>query len=54
MILLLAEVKIFRFAPKTMDYSTWFDFGSRKKVVRKVHHCEVNEKRSLMALISVV
>ena len=29
-------------------------FGSRKKVVRKVCHSKGNEKRNLMALVSVV
>ena len=49
----LAEVKIFRFWPKTMDYSQVFFFGSPKKVVRKVCHLKGNEKRNLMALVSV-
>ena len=47
------KVKIFIFRPKTMDYSPWFDFQSPKKVLRKVYHSIENEKRSLMALISV-
>ena len=47
------EVKFFRFWPKTMDYSSWFDFWSPKKVVRKVCHTIENEKRNLMALVSV-
>ena len=41
------------FWPKTMDYSSWFDFESPKKVLRKVSHSKVHEKRSLMALVSV-
>ena len=36
-----------------MDYSPWFDFGSPKKVLRKVYHSKVNKKRNLMALVSV-
>ena len=31
MVSFLAEVRIFRFWPKTMDYSTWFDFWESKK-----------------------
>ena len=50
---LLAKVKIFRFRPKTMDYSPWFHFCETKKVVRKVCHSKGNEKRNLMALVSV-
>ena len=30
-----------------------FFFGSRKKVARKVYHLKGNEKRNLMALVSV-
>ena len=30
--LFLANVKIFHFWPKTMDYSPWFDFWESKKV----------------------
>ena len=48
-----AEVKIFRFWPKTMDYSPWFFSGSPKKVLRKVCHPTGNEKRNLKALVSV-
>ena len=48
-----AEVKFFRFWPKTMDYSQVVFFGSPKKVVRKVCHLKGNEKRNLMALVSV-
>ena len=48
-----AEVKIFRFWPKTMDYSQVFFLASPKKVLRKVCHYKVNEKRNLMALVSV-
>ena len=29
---LFGKVKIFRFGPKTMDYSPWFDFGRQKKL----------------------
>ena len=31
MVLFLAEVKIFKFWLKTMDYSPWFDFSESKK-----------------------
>ena len=48
-----AEVKIFKFWLKTMDYSPWFDFRSSKKVLREVYHPKGNEKRNLMALVSV-
>ena len=48
-----AEVKISIFRPKTMDYSPWFDFCTPKKVLRKVYHLKGNEKRNLMALVSV-
>ena len=36
-----------------MDYSPWFDFWSSKKVLREVYHLKGNEKRNLMALVSV-
>ena len=36
-----------------MDYSPWFDFSESKKVLRKVCHLKGNEKRNLMALVSV-
>ena len=49
----LAEIKIFRFWLKTMDYSPWFFFGIPKKVVRKVFHPKGNGKRNQMALVSV-
>ena len=49
-----AEVNIFIFGPKTMDYSPWFDFcGSLRKVLRKVYHLKGNRKINLMALVSV-
>ena len=48
----IAEVKIFRFWPKTMDYSPWFDFGSPKNVLRKTCQLNVYEKRNLMTLVS--
>ena len=48
-----AEVKIFRFWPKTMDYSQVFFLASPKKVLRKVCRYKGNEKRNLMALVSV-
>ena len=48
-----AEVKIFIFRPKTMDYSPWFDFWSPKKVFRKVYHLKGNQKTNLMVLVSV-
>ena len=50
---LFDEVKIFRFWPKTMDYSPRGFFGSSKIVLRKVCHPKGNEKRHLMALVSV-
>ena len=50
---LFADVKIFIFWPKTMDYNPWFDFGSPKKLLRKVCHTKLNEKRNVMALVSV-
>ena len=53
MVSFFAEVKIFRFWPKTMDYNPWFDFWSPKKVVRKVYHLNGYEKRNLMTLVSV-
>ena len=53
MVSFFAEVKIFRFWPKTMDYNPWFFSGSRKKVLRKVYHLTGNGKRNLMALVSV-
>ena len=53
MVLFLAKVKIFKFWLKTMDYSPWFDFSESKKVLRKVYHHKGNEKRNLMALVSV-
>ena len=52
LLLFFAEIQIFRFWPKTMDYSPWFDFVSPKKVLRKVYHSIGNEKRNLMALVS--
>ena len=48
-----AEVKIFIFRPKTMDYSPWFDFRSPKKVWRNLCHPKVIKKINLMALVSV-
>ena len=45
-------VKIFRFCPKTMDYSQVFFLASPKKVLRKVYHSKGNEKINLMTLIS--
>ena len=49
MVSFLAEVKIF------MDNNIvhGFIFVRRKKVVRKVCHSKGNEKRNLMALVSV-
>ena len=49
----LPEVKFLIFWPKTMDYNPWFDFGSLKKLLRKVCHIKLNEVRNLMALVSV-
>ena len=48
-----AEVKIFVFWPKTVDYSPRFYFSSLKKVLRKVYHFIGNVKRNLMTLVSV-
>ena len=48
----IAEVKIFRYWPKTMDYNPWFDFWESKKSLIKVYHLKGNEKRNLMALVS--
>ena len=66
MVSVYAKIKISSFRPKTMDYSSWFDFfesksckqhglnfSSPKKVLRKVCHCKGNEKRNLMAFVSV-
>ena len=53
MISFLTKVKIFRFWPKTMDYSPWVFFAESEKVLRKVYHLKGNEKRNLMALVSV-
>ena len=46
------DAKIFRFWPKTMDYSQVFFSASPKKVLRKLYHSNGNEKRNLMTLIS--
>ena len=50
-----AEVKIFRFWPKTMDYIIVHGliFGGPKKDLRKACQLNVHEKRNLMALVSV-
>ena len=53
MVSFFAELKILIFRPKTMDYSPWFDFWSPKKVRRKLCHSKGNEKRNLMAFVSV-
>ena len=53
MVSFFTVVKIFRFWPKTMDYSPWFDFGSPKNVLSKVYQLKGNEKRNPMALVSV-
>ena len=37
---------------ETKGYSPGFFFAVRKKVVRKVNHFKVLEKRNLMALVS--
>ena len=47
----IAEVKIFRFWPKTMNHG--LIFGGPKKVLRKACQLNVHEKRNLMALVSV-
>ena len=52
MVSFFAEVKIFRFWQKTMDYNPWFDFQSPKKVLIKVYHLNGYEKRNLMTLVS--
>ena len=52
MVSFFGEILIFRFWPKTMDYSPWFDFCESKKIFRKVCHPKENEKRN-MALVSV-
>ena len=51
--LFIAEFKIFRFWPKTMDYSLWFDFQEHKKSMRKVFHLKGNGKINLMAPVLV-
>ena len=51
-----AEVKIFRFWPKTMDYYIivhGFIFAGPIKASRKVYHLNGNEKRKQMALVSI-
>ena len=53
MVSFFAKVKIFRFWPKTMDYNSWFDFSSPKKVLRKPYHLKEHEKENLMELVSV-
>ena len=52
LVLFFAEVNIFRFWSKTMNYNPWFRFWESEKVLRKVWHSIVNEKRNLMALVS--
>ena len=53
MVSFFADVKISRFWPKTMDYSQVFFLASPKKVLRKLCQSKGNEKRKLMALVSV-
>ena len=54
MVSLLAKVKIFSdFGQKPWTIVHGVFLASRKKVVRKVYHLKVNEKRNLMALVSV-
>ena len=48
-----AEVKIFRFWPKTMDYNPGFFFWQSEKKLRKACLLNVHEKTNLMALVSV-
>ena len=48
-----AEVEIFRFWPKTMDYNPWFDFSSPNFFLREPYHLKEHEKRNLMELVSV-
>ena len=48
-----AKVKIFRFWPKPWTIVHGLIFGSPKKVLIKVYHSNGNEKRDLMALVSV-
>ena len=50
---LVAKLKFFRFRPKTMDYSPWVFFWELKKSFEKVYHSIGNEKRNLMAFVSV-
>ena len=52
MVSFFAEVKIFRFWLKTMDYNPWFCFWESKKILRKVYHLDGFEKRNLMTLVS--
>ena len=52
MVSFFADVEIFRFWPKTMDYSPWFDFWESKKVLRKVYHTKGDEERTLTTLAS--
>ena len=54
MVSFFADVKIFRFWPKTMDSIVrCFFLASLKKVLRKVYYSKGNENRNLMTLISV-
>ena len=52
MVSYFAEVKIFCFWEKTMNYNPWFCFPESKKIVRKVYHLNGYEKRNLMTLVS--
>ena len=47
------KVKIFRFWPKTMDYSPWFDFWESEKVLRKIRHMKEHLKSFSMNFVWV-
>ena len=53
MVSFVAKVKIFRFWPKTMDYSSWFVFLESEKSFEKSIPPYSKEKRNLIALVSV-
>ena len=53
MVFFCRSQKFFRFWPKTMDCSQWFDFRTTKKVLKNVYHLKGNEKRNLIVLVSV-
>ena len=52
--ILFGQSQNFLILAKNLDYyNPWFDLASPKKVLRKVCHPKGNEKRNLMALVSV-